>query len=140
MQIGGNLLTHYNYHHCDAAIVTRESAIDVSVHSRDGADLDLTAHLDRSPLPPMSPFTSTAQARRFAGPLPFTFDYERDAHAIVSVRASRANWTPHPIAVDVRRLGFFDQPAFRSCTPRLAAAFHVTNVDYRWERGVLHAL
>jgi len=140
MQIGGNLLTHYNYRRCDATIVTRASQIDVAVHSRDGADLDLTAHLDCSSLPATSPFTSTAQARRFAGPLPYTFDYERDAHAIVSIRASRANWMPQPIGVTVRRLGFFDQPAFRGCTPRLAAAFHVANVDYRWERGVLHAL
>jgi hypothetical protein len=140
MQIGGNLLTHYNYRCCDAAVVTRGPAIDVAVRSRDGADLEITAHLDRSSLPPASPFMSMAQARRFAGPLPFTFDYESKAHAILSIRASRANWTPRPISVDVRRVGFFDQPAFRGCTPRLAAAFHVANVDYRWERGVLHAL
>ena len=140
MQIGGNLLTHYNYHRCDAAVMASGQEIDVAVRSRDGADLEMTAHLDRASLPAESPFASLREARRFAGPLPFTFDYEPETHSIVSIRASRANWMPQPIAVDVRRVGFFDLPPFRGCTPRLAAAFHVADVDYRWERGVLHAL
>jgi hypothetical protein len=42
-----------------------------------------------------------------------------------------------PIDVDVRRIAFFDQPAFAGCTPRLAAAFRVDNVEYRWNRGIL---
>ena len=45
-----------------------------------------------------------------------------------------------PVAVNVARLRFFDQPIFRGCTPILAAAFHVRGIDYRWERGVRHAL
>jgi hypothetical protein len=80
------------------------------------------------------------EARRFAGPLPFTFDYERETHAIVAINATRTHWQPAPIEVDVRRIAFFDQPAFRSCTPVLAAAFYVKNVDYRWERGVRYRL
>ena len=41
---------------------------------------------------------------------------------------------------DVRRLAFFDQPIFGECRPILAAAFHVKDIDYRWERGVRHAV
>jgi hypothetical protein len=80
------------------------------------------------------------EARRFAGPLPFTFDYEPETRAIIAIQATRANWRPEPVSVEVAQVSFFDQPAFRGCTPILAAAFHVKAVDYRWERGVRHPL
>jgi hypothetical protein len=80
------------------------------------------------------------EARRFAGPLPFTFDFEAETHGIIAIQATRANWRPEPVSVDVERLSFFDQPAFHGCTPVLAAAFHVSDIDYRWERGVHYSL
>jgi uncharacterized membrane protein YphA (DoxX/SURF4 family) len=141
MAAGGNLLTHYNYHRCTVAISTTAEAIDVAVRSADGAgDLEISARPREHVLPPGSPFESIREARRFAGPLPFTFDYEPETHAIIAIQASRAHWHPEPIAVDVTRISFFDQPAFRGSSPVLAAAFHVSNIDYRWERGVRHAL
>ena len=77
------------------------------------------------------------EARRFAGPLPFTFDFEAETHAIIAIQARRARTGGlTPVAVDVERLSFFDQPAFHGCAPVLAAAFHVSDIDYRWERGV----
>jgi hypothetical protein len=91
-------------------------------------------------LPAGSPFASARDARRFAGPLPFTFDFETETHGIIAIRATRANWRPTPVSAEVERLSFFDQPAFRGCTPRLAAAFSVSGIDYRWERGVHYPL
>ncbi|HET7697975.1 MAG TPA: DUF2071 domain-containing protein [Vicinamibacterales bacterium] len=141
MVVAGNLLTHYKYHRCTAALRRRGDALDIEVRTPDGrGDLRITAHPSQHRLPPGSPFASTREAGRFAGPLPFTFDYEPDTHAIVAVQASRTSWRPAAIAVDVERLAFFDQAPFRGCTPRLAAAFHVADVDYHWHRGVRHAL
>lgn len=141
MVVGGNLLTHYNYHHCRAAIDVGPERIDVAVHTPDGAgDLDLTVFPNRSGLPAGSPFGSVREARRFAGPLPFTFDYEAESHSIVAINATRTHWQPSPVSVDVRRVGFFERPLFEGCPPRLAAAFHVSDVDYRWHRGVLYPL
>lgn len=141
MVIGGNLLTHYNYHHCDARLAAASNRIHACVTTPDGVgDLDVTADLDSHALPEGSPFPTVHEARRFAGPLPFTFDYEAETDAVVAIEAARTNWAPAPIAVNVRRLSFFDQPAFAGCTPTLAAAFHVSNVDYRWHRGVRHPL
>ena len=141
MVAGGNLFTHYNYHRCDASIDASDAAVKVAVTSRDGhGDLELTAHPRQHGLPAGSPFGSVREALRFAGPLPFTFDYEAETHAIIAIEAARANWRPQPIAVDVRRMAFFEQPAFRGCTPVLAAAFHVSGIDYHWHRGVRHAL
>lgn len=141
MVAGGNLLTHYNYHRCDASIDRSPDRIRVRVQSRDhGGDLDVTADLATATLPAGSPFRSVRDARRFAGPLPFTFDYEQETHAIIAINARRTNWRPAPVAVDVRCISFFDQPVFDGCTPVLAAAFHVKDIDYRWARGVRHAL
>jgi uncharacterized membrane protein YphA (DoxX/SURF4 family) len=141
MVAGGNLLTHYKYHRCDARIEPSADRIRVTVQTRDhGGDLDVTADLATATLPAGSPFRSVRDARRFAGPLPFTFDYEPETHAIIAINALRTNWRPAPVAVDVRRVSFFDQAVFEGCTPVLAAAFHVKDVDYRWARGVRYAL
>jgi hypothetical protein len=141
MVAGGNLLTHYNYHRCAATIDATDERIEVDVRTPDGSgDVRLTARPREHGLPEGSPFASVRDALRFAGPLPFTFDYEPESHAIIAIQAARANWHPEAIAVDVRRIAFFDQPAFRGCTPTLAAAFHVADVDYHWHRGVRHAL
>jgi uncharacterized membrane protein YphA (DoxX/SURF4 family) len=137
MRIGGNLLTHYDYRTCDARVFSSADRLDVTVRTRDrGGDLELSAQLDERTLPAGSPFPSLREARRFAGPLPFTFDYEPETHTIVAIKAVRTNWHPEPVHVAVRRLSFFDQDVFRGCTPILAAAFHLRDIDYRWERGV----
>jgi hypothetical protein len=137
MAIGGNLLTHYNYHRCRTHIVANGEDLHIVVTTPDGAgDLDVRAGFSDA-LPATSPFGSVREARRFAGPLPFTFDYEAETGAIVAIEARRTNWKPMPIGVDVRRIAFFDQPAFAGCTPRLAAAFRADDVDYHWNRGVL---
>ena len=141
MVAGGKLLTHYNYHRCDASIERSPDRIHVTVRTRDHrGDLDVTAGLANAALPAGSPFRSVRDARRFAGPLPFTFDYEQETHAIIAINARRTNWRPAPVTVDVRCMSFFEQAAFDGCTPVLAAAFHVKDIDYRWERGVRHAL
>lgn len=141
MAFGGNLLTHYDYHRCRASVVTVNDTIRFAVRSADGGgDLDVIAHRCEAGLPEGSPFGSVRDARRFAGPLPFTFDYEKSSHSIVAIEARRTNWRPVPIAVQVDRLAFFDQPAFAGYTPRLAAAFYVRGVEYHWLRGVRHAL
>lgn len=141
MIAGGNLLTHYNYHRCHAAIDGSANRLHVVVDTADViGSLEITADLIDPSLPAGSPFATVKDARRFAGPLPFTFDYEEETDAIVAIQATRTAWHPVPVAVDVKRLAFFDQPIFRGCTPVLAAAFHVKNIDYRWERGVRHPL
>jgi len=141
MALGGNLLTHYNYHHCRANVAAANDAIRFAVHTSDGTgDLDVIVRRSDGGLPAGSPFASVREARRFAGPLPFTFDYEASTHSIVAIEGRRTNWRPAPVPAQVNRITFFDQPAFAGVTPRLAAAFYVRAIDYHWLRGVRHAL
>ena len=137
MVIGGNLFTHYNYHRCEAAVDTSDSRLRVTICTRDGlADLDVSAWPDSPELPEGSPFESWKEARRYAGPLPFTFDSEAETHSIIAIEAARTRWQPTPVNVDVRAMSFFDHGVFRGAAPILAAAFAVSDVDYEWKRGV----
>jgi hypothetical protein len=134
----GNLLTHYNYHHCDATIAASrpEGRLRVAVRTEDGrGDRDVIANLTDPALPAGSPFATLREARRFAGPLPFTFDYEPDTDGIIAIKATRTKWQPTPVRIDAHRIGLFSEPVFRGHSPLLAAAFHVTDIEYRWERG-----
>lgn len=137
----GNLLTHYNYRKCEATLRAAVGALQIQIRTQGAeADLDVSADLASrpAPLPPGSPFPDLTEARKFAGPLPFTFDYEKETHAIVVIEAARQHWDPQPVRVEVRRSSFLDQPAFAGAV--LANAFHVQDVPYRWKRGVLERL
>jgi hypothetical protein len=139
MKLGGNLLTHYRYRRSaiDISAVARQLVVRITTRSAE-ADLDVTARLDDqpAPLPASSPFRSERDARRFAGPLPWTFDYERQTSSIVMIRGRRSQWRPNQVAVEVTTCGFFNQAPFSTAGPRLASAFHVADLDYGWDRGV----
>jgi hypothetical protein len=138
MACAGNLLTHYSYSLCESNVEDRGSHIRWTVRMPHGeTHLDVIAHLDgtRTALPPGSPFLSLAEARRFAGPLPYTFDYEPETRSIIAVRAVRQQWNPKPVAVEVRRCAFLEQPPFAQAAPMLANAFYVSEVPYAWQRG-----
>ena len=138
MKVGGNLLTHYNYRLARIDFTEDDHVLRVVIatHHRE-ADLDVIAHLDQpAGLPANSPFRSPLDARRFAGPLPWTFDHEAATDSIVMIHARRTNWRPTPVLVEVGTATFLDDPRFDGIVPVLANAFHVADVDYGWERGV----
>src|SRR5207302_10796338 len=85
-------------------------------------------------LPKGSPFPDWQTARRFAGPMPFTFSPERDGSFVV-IEGSRQDWVPRPIHIKKWKVSLFDLPPLRGVEPILANAFSVTGVSYRWKRG-----
>ncbi|WP_348263362.1 DUF2071 domain-containing protein [Telmatobacter sp. DSM 110680] len=134
----GNRLTHYNYHLCEANLEERRDELHWTIHtSHAEADLELRVCLEskQASLPANSPFRTYSEARRFAGPLPYTFDYEEETNSIIGICASRQDWNPEPVSVDVRRNTFLEQQPFREAQPILANVFHVQNVPYQWQRG-----
>lgn len=142
LAVGGNLLTRYNWRRSVIDAEVGDDRLEVRIRTLGGeADLHVEADL-RGPaqLPPGSPFTSAADARRFAGPLPWTFDHEPETGSIVMVLGQRSAWEPRPVAVTVRTCTFFDtmvaKGALVGAEPVLANAFHVAGLDYRWGRGV----
>lgn len=143
MVIGGNLLTHYDYRKCDAEFRRSDDGrLVTEIRTPSGAaDVRVVADLrSAGALPAGSPFKTVHDARRFAGPLPYTFDYEPQTHSIIAIRGVRENWRPALVNVDVQQLSFFEQPLFAGVRPILASAFYVHDIPYRWERGVRFSL
>jgi hypothetical protein len=138
MACAGNLLTHYNYRLCETELKTTSRELHWTIRTpRAEADIEVVARLTHGPelLPDGSPFSTLAEARRFAGPLPYTFDYEEATDSILGIRAIRQQWEPRPVTVDVRRNTFLEQEPFLGAHPILANAFYVHDVPYRWEQG-----
>jgi hypothetical protein len=134
----GNWLTHYNYHLCQSTVEERGDELRWIVQTpHSEADLEVVARLRSNPvpLPVGSPFGTLADARRFAGPLPYTFDFEAATQSIVGIRAIRQNWNPQPVTVDVRQNTFLEREPFCRSAPILANAFHARDVPYQWQRG-----
>jgi hypothetical protein len=137
MVLFGNVFTHYNYSLCHVRYRRSNGAFAIDVQTTNGiADLALHVRLDDPKVPPSgSPFSDLEQARRYAGPLPHTFDYEPQTRSIIVVRAKRANWSPRPVTVESFRSAFLEHEPFATVAPVLAGAFIVEGVPYRWERG-----
>ena len=139
MQVFGNILTHYGYERSRCKVQRSEGTYAVEVCTPKGdADLHVEADVsaDAVSLPAGSPFPDFREARKFAGPLPFTFDYERETHSIIRVEGVRQQWNPRPVSVKVHRNTFLEQNRFRSAGAVLANAFYLENVPYSWKPGV----
>jgi hypothetical protein len=137
LALGGNLLTRYHYKVAHVELEEPPGRLELRVRTAGGAaDVDVAAELEPAPLPAGSPFSDLREARRYAGPLPYTFDYEQATDSLVVVRGTRTEWNPESVAVTVRRMTFFERPPFDGAGA-LANAFHVGDLDYRWERGRL---
>ena len=143
MQVFGNLLTHYGYERSRCRVMRNAGIYSVQVTTPDGsADLDVEADTsaDAESLPAGSPFPNFTEARKFAGPLPFTFDYEKQTNSIIRVQGVRQEWNPRPVPVKVHRNTFLEQERFRSVGAVLANAFYLENVPYAWKSGVREVL
>jgi hypothetical protein len=139
MVSAGNVLTHYQYRLCQAELRERPGEIEWNIRTpRQEADLHVIAHIGDgpAPLPAGSPFLNVKDARRFAGPLPYTFDYEAETHSIIRIQGVRREWHPKPVAVEVIQSTFLRREPFCRATPILANSFHVHDVPYRWKRGI----
>jgi Uncharacterized conserved protein (COG2071) len=139
MASAGNVLTHYSYRLCEAEVKERPGEIEWDIRTpRHEADLRVIAHTDGGPalLPAGSPFLNVKDARRFSGPLPYTFDYEPETHSIIRVRGVREQWNPKPVLAEALQSTFLHQEPFCRVTAILANAFHVQGIHYRWNRGI----
>jgi hypothetical protein len=130
----GNIFTRYSY----------QTLPDLRMRQQDGqlvvasasTGLEVVAHSgDQPALPDGSPFADWKEARRFAGPLPFTFSWLPESRQVLLVEGVRSHWTPEPVAVVAQQIPFLKTLGCPGL--RLASAFRVNNVPYRWKKGRL---
>ena len=84
-------------------------------------------------LPKNSPFTTWKEARRFAGPLPFTFTYNKPKKEVLIIEGVRTNWQPTPIKVLNHSISFINSLNLEGAV--LANAFKVEQIPYSWKKG-----
>lgn len=138
MALLGNLFTHYRYATTDIALTDSPAGFTAASRQSDfevRLALPGTTPLGASEvlLPVGSPFASWAEARRFAGPLPFTFSVEAAARRVVIIEGVRQHWQPEPVAVEQAHVGFLSQLPLSQLV--LANAFLVREVPYHWKKG-----
>ena len=133
----GNTFTHYGYRLAEVDTRREADRLTVDVRTQDAeADLHVEADLrEATSLPGSSPFRSMADAKRFAGPLPYTFDRDEPTGKIVAVRGLRTSWSTRPVTIVSQRSSWLSRPGFADA--RLANAFYVEDVPYAWKPGTL---
>jgi hypothetical protein len=131
MSFFGNLFTHYNYTTTDIASTrTSESISFISTNS--GLEIETLIKDAEVSLPSGSPFADWKEARRYAGPLPFTFTYNASTKEVLTIEGVRQHWEPRPVFVTHHKIDFIEKK-FPDAV--LANAFIVENIPYHWKKG-----
>ncbi|MEX2380937.1 MAG: DUF2071 domain-containing protein [Opitutales bacterium] len=134
MELLGGLFTRYRYVRTDIRCRAEEGRIHVTAPST-GFSVEVETGAADVPLPHESPFVNWSEARRFAGPLPFTFSYSPDTQEVLTVQGIRRDWKPRPVLVNHLRIPFVDSLALDGLV--LANAFLVEEIPYQWNRGTV---
>jgi len=118
MQIMGNTFTHYNYITTDISQIENSNFKEInSIKSNFKVKLEKTN--DEIELPKDSPFIDWKQARRFAGPLPFTFTYNEKTKEVLIIEGVRHNWEPKPVKVKHYSVSFLNTLGLNNFSRRI---------------------
>lgn len=132
MEFMGNIFTHYNYTTTDINQIEKISSKEISsVTSKFKLTIDKTT--EEIALPKGSPFEDWKEARRFAGPLPFTFTYNKETKEVLVIEGVRENWTPAPVKIIDYNFDFLNSLKLQNFC--LANAFIIKNIPYMWKKG-----
>lgn len=132
MEVLGNIFTHYRYTTTD---IRQSAAGNSRMISSAGSGFNVSVCVDGKEvrLPTGSPFSDWQEARRFAGPLPFTFTIDQKNKTILIIEGVRQNWKPQPVRVNTYAFDFFEKMNLENAV--LANAFEITNIPYYWKKG-----
>jgi uncharacterized protein YqjF (DUF2071 family) len=132
MEFMGNIFTHYNYTTTDIQQTEQDKTKEIS-SNKSNFKLTIDKTEEDISLPEYSPFADWKEARRYAGPLPFTFTYNKETKEVLIIEGVRQNWTPSPIKVIDYDFEFLETIKLQN--PILANAFVIRNIPYHWKKG-----
>jgi uncharacterized protein YqjF (DUF2071 family) len=128
----GNIFTHYNYTTTDINQTKHFDTAEI-ISNNSKFKITLENSKENIALPKQSPFEDWKEARRFAGPLPFTFTYNVEKKEVLIIEGVRQNWIPKPLKVKDYEIGFLDTLNLKNQV--LANAFIIENIPYYWKKG-----
>lgn len=132
MEFLGNLFTHYKYTTTDIKQTEQENIKQI-ISNKSKFKITITESEEQIPLPSLSPFSDWKEARRYAGPLPFTYTYNKEKKEVLIIEGVRQNWTPNPVQVIDYHFDFLESLNLKSAV--LANAFIIKNIPYYWKKG-----
>ncbi len=133
MELIGNIFTHYNYTTTDITQHTQNGVTEIN-SIKSGFNIQIeNRETENIPLPAGSPFSAWKDARKFAGPLPFTFTYNASNKKVLIIEGVRENWKPTPVRVINYNFSFIDNLKLPDVV--LANAFIIRNIPYYWKKG-----
>lgn len=132
MQYLGNIFTHYNYSTTDISLKTNKNK-RVIKSARSKFEITVEKTNEKIKLPIGSPFADWKEARRFAGPLPFTFTYNEQDKTVLIIEGVRQNWNPVPVKIISFKFDFLESLNLDGAI--LANAFEISNIPYYWRKG-----
>ncbi len=132
MEFFGNIFTHYNYTTTDIQQVLENNTKEI-FSAKSKFKVKISSKEENISLPKNSPFADWKEARRFAGPLPFTFTINTEKKEVLIIEGVRQNWIPNPVEVFDYDFDFLKKLKLKN--PILANAFIIKNVPYYWKKG-----
>lgn len=132
MEFLGNVFTYYDYTTTDISekisdglktIRSRNSNLEIIIEQSE----------DEVNIPDGSPFADWKDARKFAGPLPHKFTFNKENGTVLIIEGVRQNWKPEPIKIKSYSIGFINSLKLKNVV--LANAFEITNIPYYWNKG-----
>lgn len=131
MALLGNFFTRYQYVRSAVRIEKQDACLQITAADT-GLDIAVDALADAE-LPEGSLFPSWKEARRFSGPMPFTFTCERKKNRVLIVEGMRSGWKPRPVQILSHHVPYLEQLGLGHAV--LANAFMVENIPYHWKKG-----
>jgi uncharacterized protein YqjF (DUF2071 family) len=132
MEYLGNIFTHYNYTTTDILQTEKDNFAEIE-SKKSGFKIVIENTNEEVQLPQNSPFKDWKEARRFAGPLPFTFTYNSENRRVLIIEGVRQNWTPKPIQIVEQSISFLTSLNLQDAV--LANAFIIKDIPYFWKKG-----
>ena len=132
MEFLGNIFTHYNYTTTDIQQVLENNTKEI-FSAKSKFKVKISSKEENISLPKNSPFADWKEARRFAGPLPFTFTINTEKKEVLIIEGVRQNWIPNPVEVIDYEFDFLKNLKLKN--PILANAFIIKNIPYYWKKG-----
>jgi uncharacterized protein YqjF (DUF2071 family) len=132
MEFLGNIFTHYNYTTTDISETKNGKTAEIK-STKSNFNIVIENKEEDIALPKNSPFADWKEARRFAGPLPFTFTYNAVKKEVLIIEGVRQDWLPKPVNVLNYNISFIESLNLSEAI--LANAFIIKDIPYYWKKG-----
>jgi hypothetical protein len=132
MEFLGNIFTQYQYKTTDIITAKNENSTKIT-SGKSNFTLEISNDKTDVKLPQNSVFPDWKIARRFAGPLPFTFTFNPKNNEVLIIEGKRENWIPKPIEIKNCNFEFIKSLGLNEVV--LSNAFSIENIPYEWKKG-----